>query len=66
MARVVHARPGFAFGLSLFSPTITAYEVGNGENLKGWYTGAGMTYLRDGRDSCGNAHLASKMLFSLN
>ncbi len=45
MARVVHARPGFAFGLSLFSPTITAYEVGNGENLKGWYTGAGMTYL---------------------
>ena len=45
MQRVVHLRPGFAVGLSLFSPKITAYESGNGENLKPWYTGTGMTYL---------------------
>jgi hyaluronate lyase len=45
MARVAHLRPGFAFGLSLFSPKVTAYEMGNGENLKAWYTGTGMTYL---------------------
>jgi hyaluronate lyase len=45
MARVSHLRPGFAFGLSLFSPQITAYEAGNNENLKAWYTGAGMSYV---------------------
>ncbi|CAM4137703.1 polysaccharide lyase 8 family protein [Paenibacillus alkaliterrae] len=45
MDRVVHLRPGFGFGISMFSDRISAFEYGNGENIKGWYTGLGMTYL---------------------
>jgi len=45
MDRVVHQRPGFVFGLSIFSNQIHDYECENGENYDGWYTGAGMTYL---------------------
>ncbi|MET7647826.1 polysaccharide lyase 8 family protein [Streptomyces sp. NPDC005426] len=48
MDRVVHRRPGWACALSLSSRRISAYEAGNGENLHGWYTGDGMTYLYDG------------------
>ncbi|MFG3137008.1 polysaccharide lyase 8 family protein [Streptomyces sp. NPDC048211] len=47
MDRVVHRRPGWACALSLSSRRICAYEAGNGENLHGWYTGDGMTYLYD-------------------
>lgn len=47
MDRVVHLRDSFGFGLSLFSDRISAFEKGNNENLKGWYTGIGMTYLYD-------------------
>ncbi|MDR2859129.1 MAG: polysaccharide lyase 8 family protein [Mediterranea sp.] len=47
MDRVVHVRPDFAFALSLSSSRIEDYETINGENLKGWYTNAGMTYLYD-------------------
>ncbi|OKJ74777.1 polysaccharide lyase 8 family protein [Streptomyces sp. CB02460] len=50
MDRVVHRRPGWACTLSLSSKRISAYEAGNGENLHGWYTGDGMTYLYDGDD----------------
>ncbi|TGA95891.1 hypothetical protein E2651_33180 [Streptomyces sp. MZ04] len=50
MDRVVHRRPGWALTLSLSSKRIAAYEAGNGENLHGWYTGDGMTYLYDGED----------------
>ncbi|WP_409341700.1 polysaccharide lyase family 8 super-sandwich domain-containing protein [Paenibacillus sp. MBLB4367] len=45
MDRVVHLRPGYGFGISMFSDRISAFEYGNGENVKGWYTGIGMTYL---------------------
>ncbi len=45
MDKVFHFRPGYLFGVSLFSDRISSFEKGNGENLKGWYTGAGMTYL---------------------
>lgn len=45
MDRVVHLREGYGFGLSMFSNRISAFEKGNNENLKGWYTGIGMTYL---------------------
>ncbi|MFD3258140.1 polysaccharide lyase family 8 super-sandwich domain-containing protein [Paenibacillus lentus] len=45
MDRVVHLRPGFGFGLSMFSDRISAFEFGNNENKKGWYTGIGMTAL---------------------
>ncbi|RAV22012.1 polysaccharide lyase family 8 super-sandwich domain-containing protein [Paenibacillus contaminans] len=47
MDRVVHLRPGYGFGISMFSDRISAFEYGNGENVKGWYTGIGMTYLYD-------------------
>ncbi|MEV1019665.1 polysaccharide lyase 8 family protein [Streptomyces sp. NPDC050264] len=50
MDRVVHRRPRWACALSLSSKRISAYEAGNGENLHGWYTGDGMTYLYDGDD----------------
>lgn len=45
MDRVVHLREGFGFGISMFSDRISAFEFGNGENIKGWYTGMGMTNL---------------------
>lgn len=45
MDRVVHHRPDFSYGISMFSDRISAFEYGNGENKKGWYTGLGMTYL---------------------
>lgn len=45
MARVAHHRPNYAFGLSMFSDRISAFEMGNKENVKGWDTGLGMTYI---------------------
>ncbi|UXV57067.1 polysaccharide lyase 8 family protein [Staphylococcus aureus] len=35
----------FAFGLSMTSKNVAHYESINNENLKGWHTGAGMSYL---------------------
>ena len=48
MDRVVHKTPGFALGLAMSSARIENYETINDENLKGWYTADGMTYLFDG------------------
>lgn len=45
MDRAVHLRPGFGFGISMYSTRISNYESINGENLQGWYTASGMTYL---------------------
>jgi len=45
MDRVVHRRPGYAFGVSMFSSRIGNFESINKENLRGWYTGYGMTYI---------------------
>ena len=45
MDRVVHLQPNYAFGLSMFSSRIGNYESINNENLHGWYTGYGMTYI---------------------
>ncbi|WP_206109234.1 polysaccharide lyase family 8 super-sandwich domain-containing protein [Paenibacillus sp. HB172176] len=47
MDRVLHERAGWKLGLSLFSERVSAFEYGNTENIKGWFTGAGMTYLYD-------------------
>ncbi|GAU65615.1 putative lyase [Streptomyces sp. NBRC 110611] len=44
MDRAVHRRPGWAAGLAMASDRITYYENGNGENRRGWHTGAGMLY----------------------
>ncbi|BCJ33215.1 lyase [Actinocatenispora thailandica] len=43
--RIVHRRRDWSFTLGLSSDRIFRYECGNGENLHGWYTGDGMTYL---------------------
>ncbi|MFI7707090.1 polysaccharide lyase 8 family protein [Nonomuraea sp. NPDC049480] len=48
MDRVVHRRPGWSFAISMSSRRVAAYEAINGENLHGWYTGDGMTYLYNG------------------
>ncbi|MGH8880321.1 MAG: polysaccharide lyase family 8 super-sandwich domain-containing protein, partial [Stackebrandtia sp.] len=45
MDRMVHSRTGYVFTVSARSSRIAAYESGNGENLYGFYTGEGMTYL---------------------
>ena len=45
MDRAVQYRTNYAFGLSMYSNRIANFESINGENLKGWYTGDGMTYL---------------------
>lgn len=45
MDRAVHLRPGWGFGLSMYSSRVYNYEYMNGENLKGWFTSDGMTYL---------------------
>ncbi|HWN93782.1 MAG TPA: polysaccharide lyase family 8 super-sandwich domain-containing protein, partial [Methylomirabilota bacterium] len=45
MDRVVHRPANWAFGLAMSSSRIAAYESTRGENLKGWFTGDGMTYL---------------------
>ena len=45
MDRAVHTTPQFAVGLAMSSARIENYETINGENLKGWYIGDGMTYL---------------------
>ncbi|GAA3234387.1 polysaccharide lyase 8 family protein [Actinocorallia longicatena] len=45
MDRLTHRAPGWAGSLSMSSARITHYENGNGENVRGWHTGAGMLYL---------------------
>ncbi|MET9804762.1 polysaccharide lyase 8 family protein [Streptomyces sp. NPDC006368] len=44
MARAVHRRPGWAANIAMASDRIAYYECGNGENPRGWHTGAGMLY----------------------
>ena len=48
MDRVVHLGPGYGFGLSLCSTRIANFESINGDNLRGWFTGDGMTTLYNG------------------
>lgn len=43
--RAVQRRPDHAFALAMFSKRISAFESGNGENLRGWWTGMGTQYL---------------------
>ncbi|MFC0542925.1 polysaccharide lyase 8 family protein [Kutzneria chonburiensis] len=44
MDRAVHRRPKWTVAISMCSVRTTYYENGNGENLRGWHTGAGMLY----------------------
>lgn len=43
--RVLQRRPGHAYAISMFSRRMSAFESGNGENLDGWWTGIGSTWL---------------------
>lgn len=43
MDRAVHRRPGFTLHIAMSSDRIAHYECGNGENPRGWHTGAGTT-----------------------
>jgi hyaluronate lyase len=43
--RIVHRRPNWALGISMFSSRIANYESINSENLRGWLTADGATYL---------------------
>lgn len=45
MDRIVHLRRDWAMGIAMHSSRIYNYESINNENLKGWHTGDGMTYL---------------------
>ncbi|MFF4503983.1 polysaccharide lyase 8 family protein [Streptomyces sp. NPDC001401] len=44
MDRAVHRGSGFTASIAMCSDRITYYECGNGENPRGWHTGAGMLY----------------------
>ncbi|MFE7120393.1 polysaccharide lyase 8 family protein, partial [Streptomyces sp. NPDC057654] len=44
MDRAVHRRPGWTANIAMSSSRIAYYENGNGENPRGWHTGAGMLY----------------------
>lgn len=45
MDRVVHHRADWSFGVAYHSSRIGNYECMGGENLKGWHTGDGVSYL---------------------
>ena len=45
MDRVVHLGKGYGFGLSMCSTRISNFESINDNNLRGWFTGDGMTML---------------------
>jgi hyaluronate lyase len=45
MDRVVHLRPGWGLGIAMHSSRIFNFESINNENLRGWHTADGATYL---------------------
>lgn len=45
MDRTIHRTEDYLFGISMYSSRIQNCEVMNSENLHGWFTGSGMTYL---------------------
>ncbi|MGL0935637.1 polysaccharide lyase 8 family protein [Vibrio vulnificus] len=45
MDRIVHHRPDWSFAIAMHSNRVGNYECINGENLKGWYSADGVTYL---------------------
>ncbi|MFI9174728.1 polysaccharide lyase 8 family protein [Streptomyces lincolnensis] len=50
MDRAVHRGPGFTANIAMASDRIASYECGNGENPRGWHTGAGLlSWWPDGR-----------------
>ena len=66
MDRAVY-RPNsdWAVGISMYSSRTPSYEVTNGENTKGWYTGSGAVYLCNSDDAhfARNYWLAADMYY---
>ncbi|MGP3981100.1 polysaccharide lyase 8 family protein [Streptomyces sp. KR80] len=60
MDRAVHRRPGWVANISMASDRIAYYENGNGENPRGWHTGAGMLYWWGGGTGRSSAVAAPK------
>jgi hyaluronate lyase len=57
MDRVVQRTPGYTFSISLYSDRMQNYESRTGiENIKGWHTGDGMSYLYTADTSQFNSH----------
>lgn len=48
MGRAVQRGDDFAVGISVFSDRISSFTSGNGENLNGWWQGAGSTLIYAG------------------
>lgn len=48
MDKVVHGRPNYTFAVSMFSKRTYNYESINKENLHGWFTNYGATYIYNG------------------
>jgi len=48
MDRVAHVRPAWALGVAMYSSRIFNFESIHNENVGGWHTGDGMTYLYNG------------------
>lgn len=46
--RVIHHRPDFSFAIAMSSSRVFRYESINRNNVRGWHTGAGKTYLFNG------------------
>ncbi|MFG3494661.1 polysaccharide lyase 8 family protein [Streptomyces sp. NPDC047928] len=56
MDRAVHRRPRWAANIAMASDRIASYECGNGENPRGWHTGAGMlSWWGPGEGTAGDA-----------
>lgn len=58
MDRVIHHRNDWSFGIAMHSDRVGNYESINGENLKGWYTADGMTYLYNQQDHFNSGYWA--------
>ena len=48
MDRVSHKTANYTLAIAMYSNRIKNFEAINNENKRGWYTGAGMTYLYNG------------------
>lgn len=56
MDRAVHHRNNWSFGIAMHSKRVGNYECINNENLKGWHTADGMTYLYNEQDHYQNGY----------
>ena len=51
MDRPLYRQPSYSFSIAMSSSRIANYENTNGENMQGWHTADGMTYLYNADDT---------------